>query len=154
MPRIASCTTSSALDFAAVFLACEQALFLAGIVKSVRARGTREEMRRRGRGTVCCQRFKHRPIVFLIVRATHNSFALGVGAVSLFSSWAAVLASRALSSLNLKKKRDCSQSTCLLSGDSVYRESKSFAQRDKDVDCPWKAPNTSTLIIDQKSRRN
>ena len=66
--------------------------------------------------------------------------------------------SRALSSLNLKKKRDCSQSTFLLSGDSVYRESKSFAQRDKDrdkdVDCPWKAPNTSALIIDQKSRRN
>ena len=62
--------------------------------------------------------------------------------------------SGALSSLNLKKKRDCSQSTCLLPGDSVYRESKSFAQRDKDVDSPWKAPNTSALIIDQKSRRN
>ena len=50
MPRIASCTTSSARDFAAVFLACEQALYLAGIVKSGRARGTREETRRQGRG--------------------------------------------------------------------------------------------------------
>ena len=33
-----------------VFLACEQALCLAGIVKSGRTRGTREETRRQGRG--------------------------------------------------------------------------------------------------------
>ena len=50
MPRIASCTTSSARGFAGVFLACEQALCLAGIVKSGRTRGTREETRRQGRG--------------------------------------------------------------------------------------------------------
>ena len=71
--------------------------------------------------TVCCQRFTNQPIVFCVVRPTLNSLALAKRAVSLFSSRAAALVSRvsrlrrsrarALLSLNLKKKRDCSQST-------------------------------------------
>ena len=70
--------------------------------------------------TVCCQRFTNQPIVFCVVRPTLNSLALAKRAVSLFSSRAAALVSRvsrlrrsrarALLSLNLKKKRDCSQS--------------------------------------------
>ena len=70
--------------------------------------------------TACCQRFTNQPIVFCIVRPTLNSLALAKRAVSLFSSRAAALISRvsrlrrsrarALLSLNLKKKRDCSQS--------------------------------------------
>ena len=71
--------------------------------------------------TVCCQRFTNQPIVFCVVRPTLNSLALAKRAVSLFSSRAAALVSRvsrlrrsrarALLPLNLKKKRDCSQST-------------------------------------------
>ena len=71
--------------------------------------------------TVCCQRLTNQPIVFCVVRPTLNSLALAKRAVSLFSSRAATLVShvsrlrcsraRALLSLNLKKKRDCSQST-------------------------------------------
>ena len=70
--------------------------------------------------TVCCQRFTNQPIVFCVVRPTLNSLALAKRAVSLFSSRAAALVSRvsrlrrsrarALLPLNLKKKRDCSQS--------------------------------------------
>ena len=70
--------------------------------------------------TVCCQRLTNQPIVFCVVRPTLNSLALAKRAVSLFSSRAAALVSRvsrlrrsrarALLSLNLKKKRDCSQS--------------------------------------------
>ena len=70
--------------------------------------------------TVCCQRFTNQPIVFCVMRPTLNSLALAKRAVSLFSSRAAALVSRvsrlrrsrarALLSLNLKKKRDCSQS--------------------------------------------
>ena len=69
---------------------------------------------------VCFQRFTNQPIVFCVVRPTLNSLALAKRAVSLFSSRAAALVSRvsrlrrsrarALLSLNLKKKRDCSQS--------------------------------------------
>ena len=71
--------------------------------------------------TVCCQRFTNQPIVFCVVRPTLNSLALAKRAVSLFSSRAAALVSRvsrlrrsrarALLSLNLKKKRECSQSS-------------------------------------------
>ena len=72
--------------------------------------------------TVCCQRLTNQPIVFCVVRPTLNSLALAIKrAVSLFSSRAATLVSRvsplrrsrarALLPLNLKKKRDCSQST-------------------------------------------
>ena len=70
--------------------------------------------------TVCCERFTNQPIVFCVVRPTLNSLALAKRAVSPFSSRAAALVSRvsrlrrsrtrALLSLNLKKKRDCSQS--------------------------------------------
>ena len=70
--------------------------------------------------TVCCQRLTNQPIVFCVVRPTLNSLALAKRAVSLFSSRAAALVSRvsrlrrsrarALLPLNLKKKRDCSQS--------------------------------------------
>ena len=70
--------------------------------------------------TVCCQRFTNQPIVFCVVRPTLNSLALAKRAVSLFSSRAAALVSRIsrlrrspareLLSLNLKKKRYCSQS--------------------------------------------
>ena len=61
--------------------------------------------------SVRSQRFKHQPIVFCVVKATHNSFALALGVVSLFSSRAAATRFvRALASLNLKKKRDFSQS--------------------------------------------
>ena len=70
--------------------------------------------------TVCCQRYTNQPIVFCIVRPTLNSLALAKRAVSFFLSWAAALVSRvsrlgrsrarALLSLNLKKKSDCSQS--------------------------------------------
>ena len=70
--------------------------------------------------TVCCQRLTNQPIVFCVVRPTLNSLALAKRAVSLFSSRAAALVlrvwrlrrsrARALLSLNLKKKRDCSQS--------------------------------------------
>ena len=70
--------------------------------------------------TVCFERFTNQPIVFCVVRPTLNSLALAKRAVSLFSSRAAALVSRvsrlrrsrarALLSLNLKKKRDCSQS--------------------------------------------
>ena len=73
--------------------------------------------------TVCCQRFTNQPIVFCVVRPTLNSLALAKRAVSLFSSRAAALVScvsrlrrsraRALLSLNLKKKRYCSQSMCI-----------------------------------------
>ena len=73
--------------------------------------------------TVCCQRYTNQPIVFCVVRPTLNSLALAKRAVSLFSSRAAALVSRvswlrrsrprALLSLKLKKKRDCSQSTYL-----------------------------------------
>ena len=73
--------------------------------------------------TVCCQRFTNQPIVFCVVRPTLNSLALAKRAVSLFSSRAAALVSRvsrlrrsrarALLPLNLKKKRDCSQSSGL-----------------------------------------
>ena len=70
--------------------------------------------------TVCGQCFTHQPIVFCIVRPTHNSLGLAMRAVSLFSSWVAALISRPLNThtgvralplLNLKKKRDYSQST-------------------------------------------
>lgn len=45
------------------------------------------------------------------MKATHDSFALALGAVSLLSSRAAATRfERALPSLNLKKKRDFSQS--------------------------------------------
>ena len=70
--------------------------------------------------TVCCQRLTNQPIVFCVVRPTLNSLALAKRAVSRFSSRAAALVSRvsrlrrsrarALLPLNLKKKRDCSQS--------------------------------------------
>ena len=70
--------------------------------------------------TACCQRLTNQPIVFCVVRPTLNSLALAKRAVSLFSSRAAALVSRvsrlrrsrarALLPLNLKKKRDCSQS--------------------------------------------
>ena len=70
--------------------------------------------------TVSCQRFTNQPIVFCVVRPTLNSLALAKRAVSLFSSRAAALVSRVsrlrryrartLLLLNLKKKRDCSQS--------------------------------------------
>ena len=77
--------------------------------------------------TVSCQRFTNQPIVFCVVRPTHNSLALAKRAVSLFSSRATALVSRVswlrryrartLLLLNLKKKRDCSQSkimfTCI-----------------------------------------
>ena len=55
--------------------------------------------------TICCQHFKHQPIVFCVVRPTHTSLALVMGALVSRRSRA-----RALPSLNLKKKRDCSQS--------------------------------------------
>ena len=71
--------------------------------------------------TICCQHLTNQPIVFCVVRPTLNSLALAKRAVSLFCSRAAALVSRvsrlrrsrarALLSLNLKKKRDCSQST-------------------------------------------
>ena len=70
--------------------------------------------------TVCCQRFTNQPIVFCVVRPTLNSLALATRAASLFYSRDAALVSRvsrllrsrarALLSLNLKKKIDCSQS--------------------------------------------
>ena len=44
--------------------------------------------------TICCQHFKHQPIVFCVVRPTHTSLALAMGAVSLFSTPAAALVSR------------------------------------------------------------
>ena len=66
------------------------------------------------------KRITNQPIIFCVVRPTLNSLALAKRAVSLFSSRAAALVSRvsrlrrsrarALLSLNLKKKRDCSQS--------------------------------------------
>ena len=61
--------------------------------------------------TICCQHFKHQPIVFCVVSPTHISLAVAMRAVSLFSTPAAALVSRrscarALPSLNLKKKRD------------------------------------------------
>ena len=78
--------------------------------------------------TVCCQRFTNQPIVFCVVRPTLNSLALAKRAVSLFSSRAAALVSRvsrlrrsrarALLSLNLKKKRDCWQSSFT----QIYRD--------------------------------
>ena len=46
--------------------------------------------------TVCCQCFTHQPIVFCIVRPTHNSLGLTMRAVSPFYSWAAALVSRPL----------------------------------------------------------
>ena len=82
--------------------------------------------------TVCCQRFTHQPIAFCVVRPTHISLGLAVRAVSLFSSRAAALVSRVTrlrrstlahactpltkSEENEKKKRDCSQSSCLKDG--------------------------------------
>ena len=76
--------------------------------------------------TVCCQRLTNQPIVFCVVRPTLNSLALAKRAVSLFSSRAAALVSRvsrlrrsrarALLSLNLKKKRDWSQSRSAVLG--------------------------------------
>ena len=78
--------------------------------------------------TVSCQRFTNQPIVFCVVRPTLNSLALAKRAVSLFSSRAAALVSRvsrlrrsrarALLSLNLKKKRDCWQSSFT----QIYRD--------------------------------
>ena len=79
--------------------------------------------------TVCCQRCTNQPIVFCVVRPTLNSLALAKRAVSLFSSRAAALVSRvsrlrrsrarALLSLNLKKKRDCSQSIHKVKADAT-----------------------------------
>ena len=62
--------------------------------------------------TVRSQRLNHQPIIFLRCgKTTHNSFALALGAVSLFSSRAAATCfQRAPPSLNPKKKRDFSQS--------------------------------------------
>ena len=73
--------------------------------------------------TVCCQCVTHQPIVFCVVRPTHIWWGLAMRAVSLFLLWLppSFLASRgfaaqrsracALPLLNLKKKRNCSQST-------------------------------------------
>ena len=75
--------------------------------------------------TVCCQRFMHQPIIFCIVRPTHTSLGLAMRAVSIFllELPPSFLASRGFAAQrsrvralhllnNLKKKRDCSQSTC------------------------------------------
>ena len=67
--------------------------------------------------TVCCQCFTHQPIVFCIVRPTHISLGLAMRAVSFFflGCRPRFLATQhshggALPLLNLKKKRDYSQS--------------------------------------------
>ena len=87
--------------------------------------------------TVSCQRFTNQPIVFCVVMPTLNSVALAKREVSLFPSRAAALVShvwqlcrsrwRALLSLNLKKKRDCSPSRMcfktilVLASNSMYQ---------------------------------
>ena len=97
--------------------------------------------------TVCYQRFTNQPIVFCVVRPTLNSLALAKRAVSLFSSRAAALVSRVsrlrrsraralLSGLNLKKERDCSQSTYFVVAltTSVYLTHYTPGQRCLKVD--------------------
>ena len=82
-------------------------------------------------GFNCWQRFTNQPIVFCVLRPTLNSFALAKWAVSLFSSRPAALVScvsqlcrscvRELLSLNLKKKRDCSQSRWCHIASNTYK---------------------------------
>ena len=106
--------------------------------------------------TVCCQRLTNQPIVFCVVRPTLNSLALAKRAVSLFSSRAAALVSRvsrlrrsrarALLSLNLKKKRDCSQSTLRLASRHVSSPGFSVLKRRRKTGNKRLSHNMNCLV--------
>ena len=108
--------------------------------------------------TVCCQRFTNQPIVFCVVRPTRNSLALAKRAVSLFPSPPAALVSgvsrlrrsraRALLSLNLKKKRDCSQSkstVAFLTGRSLRVLTSWYTDRARNFDAV--SPTDLTRVL-------